>query len=1125
MIVFNPGSGPRLVVGGRFAQTGTTTVNNVAQWVGGTWVPLSSSPSGVVRARRSTTMERGPALYVGGDFTFAGVVAASHVAKWNGSTWSALGAGVNGNVNAMAVFGGFLYVGGSFTTAGGLPANYVARWNGASWSALGTGIAPVAGGTVNALIAFDSGTGLALHAGGVFVNAGGNAVINVARWSGTAWSAAGNGLNGPVDAFAVFDDGAGVKLYAGGLFATTGGGVTVNNVAKLSGTSWARARDRDGRRGLRARRLRRRQRPSLRRRRVHERGWQRRARATRALGRIRVVERRNVARRGCSSSRARDRRGRDLSLCRRRLHRDWRRHGVARRTVRRRLLGGDEPGHRESQPRGAPAPRRSPSRRSPPEVPHWSMQAVSSARPMEPSSCYMGRFGPYPPSIGHGPAPVSMCAGTAATLSVTVSGATPFTYQWRKNAADIPGATSSSYSIASTSAVDAGAYSVVVTNGCGSATSANAVLTVNSPSITAHPARATVCQGAAASFTVTASGAAPLTYQWRKNAVNIPGATSSSFSIAATSAGDAAAYSVVVTNGCGSVTSADAVLALNTAPSITAQPASATVCEGAAASFSVAATGTDPLTYQWRKNAVNIGGATSSSYSIAATLALDAATYSVVVTNGCGSVTSADAVLTLNAAPSITVQPANATVCQGAVASFAVAASGTAPFTYQWRKDTVNIRGATSSSYSIASASARDVATYSVVVTNGCGAALSFDAVLALNMEPSITAQPASATICEGAAASFSVAASGTAPLTYQWRKNAVNIGGATSSSYSIASASAADTASYDVVVTNGCGSATSAAAVLTVNVPVSFTVQPQSQSACPGSNAVFDVTPSGTSPFSFQWQKDGTPISGAVSSSLVVASVASGDAGAYSVIVSNACGSMTSAAAVLTIDVPGSITITTQPVSATACEGSGTIFSITAWGTSPLGYQWRWNGTPIALATSSTYPIGAATPASAGAYDVIVSGLCNSMVSDPAILTVVPVTPGVTCPSVLAVGTGCGGAGMPAFACSAPVIGQNVTLSLNQATPNAAGSVFYSGVPAAPIPLGFGCIVELDLATYALLLPMAADPTGSWAITLTLPMDPGLVGIQAAMQVALFGTAAPFGIDISNGLIVTIGG
>src|SRR5262249_35943807 len=159
----------------------------------------------------------------------------------------------------------------------------------------------------------------------------------------------------------------------------------------------------------------------------------------------------------------------------------------------------------------------------------------------------------------------------------------------------------SSYTIASTVGGDAAAYSVVVTDGCGSVTSADAVLTVNTePSITAQPAGATGCEGAAASFSVAAAGAAPATYRWRKNAEDVPGATSSSYTIASTVAGDAAAYSVEVTNGCGSVTSADANLTVNTL-SITAQPAGATVCEGAAAGFSVVAAGTPPLTYQWRR--------------------------------------------------------------------------------------------------------------------------------------------------------------------------------------------------------------------------------------------------------------------------------------------------------------------------------------------------------------------------------------------------------------------------------------------------------------------------------------------------------------------------------------------
>ena len=619
MIAFDPGSGPRLVVGGRFAQTGTTTVNNVAQWVGGTWVPLSTSPSCVVRSAVVYDDGSGPALYVGGDFTFAGVVAASHVAKWNGSTWSALGAGVNGTVNAMAVFGGSLHVGGSFTTAGGLPANYVARWDGAAWSALGSGIAPVAGGTVNALIAFDSGTGPALHAGGVFVNAGGNAVINVARWSGTAWSAAGDGLNGRVDAFAAFDDGAGVKLYAGGLFATTGGGVTVNNVAKLSGTTWAALGA--GTAGE-----------------VYALGVYGAGNGLLYAGGAFTSAGGNgaLAQLACWNGSAWSSAGASPGAAVRALAPvtdvagtflyaggDFTAIGGIPASHVARYDGTSWSAMNEGTASAPAGPGAAPLAFAPFTVGGSTLvHAVGQFGKADgASSFYMGRFGPYPPSIGHGPAPVTTCAGTAATLSVTASGATPFTYQWRRNAVDIPGATSSSYTIASTATADAGAYSVEVTNGCGSVTSANAVLTVNEPSITTQPAGATVCEGAAASFSVAASGVAPLAYQWRKNAVNIGGATSSSYSIASTVAGDAAAYSVVVTDGCGSVTSADALLTVNTEPSITAQPAGATVCEGAAASFEVAASGGGSFTYQWRKNAVDIPGATSSSYSIASTVA------------------------------------------------------------------------------------------------------------------------------------------------------------------------------------------------------------------------------------------------------------------------------------------------------------------------------------------------------------------------------------------------------------------------------------------------------------------------------------------------------------------------
>ncbi|MBI2512496.1 MAG: immunoglobulin domain-containing protein [Opitutae bacterium] len=440
------------------------------------------------------------------------------------------------------------------------------------------------------------------------------------------------------------------------------------------------------------------------------------------------------------------------------------------------------------------------------------------------------------PSITTQPTSQTVTAGAAASFSVAASGTAPLSYQWQKDGAAISGATSTTYSIASAAAGDAGTYSVVVTNSAGSATSNGATLTVNAaasaPAITTQPSNQSVTAGGAVSFSVAASGTAPLSYQWRKDGTAISGATSSTYSIASAAASDAGTYSAVVTNSAGSATSNGATLTVSatntaTAPSITTQPAAQTVTAGGAVSFSVAASGTAPLSYQWRKDGTAISGATSSTYSIASAAASDAGTYSAVVSNSAGSATSNGATLTVNAAntttaPSITTQPAAQTVTAGGAVSFSVAASGTAPLSYQWRKDGTAISGATSSTYSIASAAASDAGTYSVVVSNSAGSATSNGATLTVNAAntttaPSITTQPASVTVSPGQSATFSVAASGTAPLSYQWRKDGATIAGATSASYTIASVASSDAASYTVVVTNSVGSATSNAATLTL--------------------------------------------------------------------------------------------------------------------------------------------------------------------------------------------------------------------------------------------------------------------------------------------------------------------
>src|SRR6266581_1519973 len=187
--------------------------------------------------------------------------------------------------------------------------------------------------------------------------------------------------------------------------------------------------------------------------------------------------------------------------------------------------------------------------------------------------------------------------------------------------------------------------------------------------ITTQPGNQTVTAGQTATFTVVATGTAPLAYQWQKNGANIGGATAASYTTPATTTADSgSAFAVVVTNTAGTVTSAAATLTVNAAavaPTITTQPVNQTVTAGQTATFTVTATGTVPLGYQWQKNGASIAGATAASYATPATTTSDSGSaFAVVVTNTAGTVTSSAATLTVNpapVAPAITTQPVNQT--------------------------------------------------------------------------------------------------------------------------------------------------------------------------------------------------------------------------------------------------------------------------------------------------------------------------------------------------------------------------------------------------------------------------------------------------------------------------------
>ncbi len=202
----------------------------------------------------------------------------------------------------------------------------------------------------------------------------------------------------------------------------------------------------------------------------------------------------------------------------------------------------------------------------------------------------------------------------------------------------------------------AGAYHVVVANAYGAITSTFAVLTVNPPappSIVNDPASQSVIEGAPVSFSVTAVGSLPLSYQWYFNGTNaLANGTNAVLTLSATTTDDAGGYDVVVSNAYGSTRSAvgQLVVSPNTQPpTISSQPASQTVAPGANVTFSVSASGATPLSYRWFFSATNaILDATNATYTLSSVTTTQAGGYQVVVTNAFGAATSSVATLTVS---------------------------------------------------------------------------------------------------------------------------------------------------------------------------------------------------------------------------------------------------------------------------------------------------------------------------------------------------------------------------------------------------------------------------------------------------------------------------------------------
>ncbi|MEI7732130.1 MAG: immunoglobulin domain-containing protein [Verrucomicrobiota bacterium] len=517
---------------------------------------------------------------------------------------------------------------------------------------------------------------------------------------------------------------------------------------------------------------------------------------------------------------------------------------------------------------------------------------------------------PVAPAFTVQPTNQSVLLGSNVSFTAAASGTAPIAYVWRLNGASLPGATNLVLALTNIQSGNAGNYTIIASNVAGIATSAVATLSVLlPPTITANPTNQVVQVGSTAGFHLVASGTAPLSYRWFTNGTAIGNATNADLSLTNVQLAEAGNYYAVVTNAYGSATSAVATLTVTLPqqpPLITGQPSNKTANAGATVTLTASAVGTDPLFYQWLHNGSPVG-ANNLSLTLNNAQVGDAGSYSVVVTNAYGSATSAVAVVTIQTAPTFTVQPTNQSALVGTTISFTAAAAGTAPISYFWRQNGASLAGATNSVLSLANIQGSNAGDYTIIASNVVGVTTSLVATLTALYPPTIASSPTNQMVLAGGTALFHVGATGTGPLSYQWFKNSSAIGNATNGDLSLINVQATEVGGYYAVVTNAYGSATSLVAALTVVFPPAITVNPTNETVFSGVNVGFFVAGTGTAPLTYQWYRNGTLLTNATSAILAFNNVQVASAGNYVAVLQNPYGSATSAVATLTVNIADS--------------------------------------------------------------------------------------------------------------------------------------------------------------------------------------------------------------------------
>jgi uncharacterized delta-60 repeat protein len=323
-------------------------------------------------------------------------------------------------------------------------------------------------------------------------------------------------------------------------------------------------------------------------------------------------------------------------------------------------------------------------------------------------------------------------SGVPYFLVGLAAGTGPISYLWEKDGVPLAGETNRVLQMRGMTTARDGSYALTASNEFGLARSYFASLRVmDKVVIEDAPLSQTVVAGTNLTWTISAQGGPPLSYEWFKNAVRLPTVTSNRLVLEPVTAGDAGNYQAYVSNPLGYRAPAPAAFLTVVVPPILRVPPHSQIARtGTDVSFGVLAEGTAPLRYQWRKDATALAGQTNATLSLTNLAASHAGAYSVGITNAHGQAVSDPAELRVLVPPLVTGHPADLAVSQNGDAGLTAAAMGTEPLAWQWTVDGRYLPGANAPALVLTNVQPRHAGLYTAFVQNSAGTAVSRSARL-----------------------------------------------------------------------------------------------------------------------------------------------------------------------------------------------------------------------------------------------------------------------------------------------------------------------------------------------------------------------------------------------------------